>query len=181
MSKHDTQPPIFRSLTLDQRHTPLETHVYALNRGDLDPSPPYQRGSVWGAERQRNLIWSLVIGLPIGAVFINDRGHPHADVVIDGKQRLLAVQRWMAGDLAVPASWFPRKGDHPDLPNEFEGETVTYDRLTRSAQRRFLNTGVAVYRTLFEGPDAEEREHELFDLINYGGVPQGESDREESR
>ena len=38
------------------------------------------------------------------------------------------------------------------------------------------HAGVQVYTAHLTGPDAPQREQELFDLINFGGVAQGQSD-----
>ncbi len=164
---------IARTVQLDTRNTPVDTFVSWAQRGDLDLDAPYQRGSVWAAERQRNLIRSLVIGLPIGAIFINDRGVLNPFVIIDGKQRIEAILAWYAGNFAVPSAWFPT--DHLTAG---AGEHVTYQKLTLKGQRLFTNSSaVATYTSHFTGPSAVELERDLFELINNGGVPQGQDDR----
>ena len=163
--------PIWRELTLDQRNSPVEWlwRLAADDRLDLDP--PYQRGDVWGVERQRNLIRSLTIGLPVGGIFLNERDVMEPYVVIDGKQRIAAICKWIDGELEVPSEWFPaRLLVAPDLA------MTTFDGLRLPAQRGWRNVIVTTYYTRFTGPEAVERKRELFDLINYGGVPQGESD-----
>lgn len=134
----------------------------------LDLNPPYQRGSVWGVERKRNLIRSLLMGLPIGAVFLNSRNIMEPDRVVDGKQRIEAILDFLSNGLAVPAEWF--------VPDELVSDTFAmayFSDLTLPAQRRFRSATVATYQTKLR-TEAEERE--LFLLINYGGVAQGETD-----
>jgi hypothetical protein len=80
--------------------------VWADKPDRLDLNPPYQRGSVWGVERKRNLIRSLLMGLPIGAVFLNSRHIMQPDRVVDGKQRIEAILDFLGDGLAVPAEWF---------------------------------------------------------------------------
>jgi hypothetical protein len=164
--------PIFRLLSVDPRYSEIVWLAREITNGELDVDPPYQRGSVWGVERQRNLIRSLSMGLPIGAIFINERDLMEPDIVVDGKQRLLAVKAWIEDELAVPADWFPDEY----VTEADEDGMVRYSQLTETARRAWRTSGVHVNRTTLQGPDAVESEAALFDLINFGGVPQGESD-----
>jgi hypothetical protein len=136
----------------------------------LDLNPSYQRGLVWGAERKRNLIRSLLMGLPINAIYLNSRHIMEPDRVVDGKQRITTILDFLGDRLDVPAEWF---AESDLIPADALGATVGYSDLTLPAQRRFRNTTVATYQTKLR-TEAEERE--LFLLINYGGVPQGDVD-----
>jgi Protein of unknown function DUF262 len=152
-----------------QQYTrPIADLYERMERFDLNPS--YQRGSVWGVERKRNLIHSLVMGLPVGAIFLNSRNVMEPIRVVDGKQRILALSDFAEDRLAVPGMWF-----HPD---EIREEAVSrplihYSDLTLPAQRSFGHLVVQTYETWLP---IEEQERELFELINFGGVPQGEQD-----
>ena len=135
--------------------------------------PPYQRGSVWGVVRQRSLIRSLLRGIPTGSVYLNTR--PDADLtvaVVDGKQRIEAVRAFLTDELAVPASWFA-----PDLIEATEGTDdgpyVRWSGLSVVGRRRFQRARFTTLRTELATVDEEA---ELFEIVNYGGVPQGESD-----
>jgi hypothetical protein len=144
----------------------------------LDLNPPYQRGSVWGVERKRNLIRSLLMGLPIGAVFLNSRHIMQPDRVVDGKQRIEAILDFLGDGLAVPAEWFAETDLIPAAVGQWgrghlSTDIVVYSDLTLPAQRRFRSATVATYQTKLR-TEAEERE--LFLLINYGGVAQGDVD-----
>lgn len=163
---------IYRKLTLDQRHSRYADVVRLLREGSLNLNPSYQRDHVWDAERQRNLIKSLMLGLPTGAIYLNERDIMEPFVVVDGKQRISAVRAWMDGELEVPAEWFPAKMLEEDHP-----ENVTFNDLNISGQRGWNGqASVAMYYSKFQGSTAEDQERELFELINYGGVPQGQSD-----
>lgn len=180
-SSDPVEAPIWRSLTLDARNTPYAQLVREIDSGQLDLDAPYQRGHVWGPERQRTFIRSLMMGLPTAAIYVNDRDDDGL-VVIDGKQRLTAVRRFLADELAVPASWVGTHS-HRDIqlledigPGALERD-VSFSGLTLSAQRGFTNhTTVSTYWTNFTGPDAVEQEMELFNLLNFGGVAQGDTD-----
>lgn len=100
-----------RKLELRNMNRPIETLQYWSERDsaqELLLDPPYQRGDVWGVERRRNLIRSILLGLPIGALIFNDRFSaewkgPKAEslkmAVIDGRQRITTLLLFMRGGL----------------------------------------------------------------------------------
>lgn len=138
---------------------------------DLVMDQDYQRETVWGVAQQRNLIRSLLRGLPIPALTINDRfkggfKDDYGYAVIDGKQRATALIAWFKNELDVPASWFPSQeleGTHstPD------GEYVYFKDLSKKYQRRFTMEPIPV--TLAQLPTVEA-EAELFVILNTAGT-----------
>lgn len=144
-----------------------------LPRFDLDQ--PYQRGVVWGLRRQRNLIKSLLMGVPVPAIVLNNRfeagfSHPDYDrnrcwshAVVDGKQRVTALRGFLGNGFSVPRGWWD---------DDAAGDAF-FDDLTPRQQRGFKNTPVPVAEGQFATLDAER---ELFDLLNFGGLSQGETD-----
>lgn len=153
-------------LGLSQTARPVDVFTYWRDSGGMLLDPPYQRGDVWGPVRQRNLIKSILAGVPIPSIVINDRfGAGWSDIVsccvIDGRQRITAILKFIDGQLDVPGEWFGMEGP------------VTFDRIDIALQRKFRHTPLQVC----EGQvPSEELEREIFDLVNFGGVPQGESD-----
>jgi len=134
---------------------------------------PYQRGRLWTEEQSRNLIKSLLQGIPIGIIFVNNRGRFEAsDYVVDGKQRIGAIRDFVAGRLAVPSEWFEK------LDLESTSEMVSYKDLSRRGQRHFDSCSVATAESKL--PDLKG-EAELYLLVNFGGVAQTEIDRERAR
>ncbi|MFT8402335.1 MAG: DUF262 domain-containing protein [Gluconobacter potus] len=60
---------------------------------DLDPS--FQRRSAWNDKKQSLFIESLILGLPIPQLILAEaQGKKGSFIVIDGKQRLLAIRRF---------------------------------------------------------------------------------------
>lgn len=108
----------------------------------FDLNAPYQRGSVWTVDQQRNLIKSLLMGLPIGSIITSDlpfqAGNPYSYRVVDGKQRIEAIRAFIDGTLAVPSEWFG--DDDRTVP---AGQTVTHADLTRSGQARIEEATVS--------------------------------------
>ncbi|PSJ22921.1 hypothetical protein CVH10_03245 [Halomonas sp. ND22Bw] len=67
--------------------------------------PPYQRRSVWSDEKQSYFIDSLLRNFPIPPIFLHrkidsETGKTTFDV-IDGKQRLTAISRFIAGEISA--------------------------------------------------------------------------------
>jgi len=152
-------------LQLQQTNRPLDTVLFWFAQGRLLMDPPYQRGDVWGPIRQRNLVKSILQGIPIPSIIINDRSRRREPefvfAVIDGKQRLTAVLKFLNSELMVPGEWFGGNGE------------VMFCELPRAEQRHIENTPLA----FCEGSLATiEDEREVFELVNFGGVPQGETD-----
>lgn len=167
-------------LPLHSTHRPLEVILHWQREGFLLLSPPYQRGDVWGPVRQRNLIQSILRGIPIPSIIVNDRmqsrewggdGSEHI-AVIDGKQRLTAILKFLAGDLEIPREWFTEK----DIAFTSHGDLDFFD-LTVARQRGIRQTPIAFSEGSLR---SIEEEREVFELVNYGGVPQGQSDLPES-
>src|SRR5215510_7669513 len=77
-----------------------ETIVTQLKRGNIQLNPRFQRRDAWQRDRKSRFIESLIVGLPIPQIVLaeskQDRGK---FIVLDGKQRLLAIlQYWGLGE-----------------------------------------------------------------------------------
>jgi hypothetical protein len=77
-----------------------ETVVSQLSRGNIQLNPRFQRRDAWKRDRKSRFIESLIVGLPIPQIVLaeskKDRGK---FIVLDGKQRLLAIlQYWGLGE-----------------------------------------------------------------------------------
>ena len=159
------------------------------DESELDVGQPYQRGDVWDDNRRRLLIRSLMQGVPIGAITVNDRfaagfhepaygpvrpaaNRNWAFAVIDGKQRFTSFVRWLRSELTVPASWFPAS-EILCQEDTVDGPHVRLNGLEAPRRRHFRNYSVAVVEAKVRTLDDERT---IFDLINFGGVPQGETD-----
>ena len=66
--------------------------------------------------------------------------------------------------LAVPGLWF-------ESSNPFE--MMTYEELSEVERRTIRNSTIGVSTCFL--PDID-KEKEVFELINFGGIPQGEND-----
>lgn len=155
-------------LRLSATNRPIDVVQYWSRDGDgLLLDPPYQRGDVWGVKRQQNLIRSILLGIPIPSLIINDRFQAgwkddYRIAVIDGKQRITAILRFLSGALPIPGAWVGS-----------ESEWITFPEMQIAQQRGIKNHPIPVA----EGQlGTLAMEQEVFDLVNFGGLAQGESD-----
>lgn len=159
---------VLKRLELDQTNRPLDVVRHWADSDALLLSPPYQRGDVWGPVRRVNLIRSVLLGIPIPSIIVNDRFKAEwtNDVqyaVIDGKQRITTLLMFLGSQFAIPGEWLGTSG--PKRFNELEIVN----------QRRIRNQPIAFSEGCL--PTLEE-EQLVFDLVNFGGVAQGESDND---
>ena len=94
----------------------------------LDLSPRYQRNVVWPDSSQAYLINTILNRLPIPPVFVETRTSPEGVTkyaIIDGKQRLESIFRFIDGQLTLPDKWSPT------------GEPATFQDLPE-AERAYL-------------------------------------------
>ena len=76
----------------------------------LDLSPKYQRNVVWPDSSKAYLIDTMLKHLPIPPVFMETRTSPDGTTnyaIIDGKQRLESIFRFLDGDLTLPPAMSP--------------------------------------------------------------------------
>lgn len=150
--------------------------------GGLDMDQPYQRGHVWSEQKRREFVRSLMMGVPVPAIILNDRAsarfrYPDGSddwryAVVDGKQRVTTLLMWHLGQLSIPASWVD-----PELIDETvsteDGPYVTNKTLTPAGQRHFeheflMPVSTGTFPTLID-------ECFIYTAIN-DGVPMTEAD-----
>jgi len=72
-----------------------ETMLSQLRRGNIQLNPKFQRRDAWDKVRKSRFIESLILGLPIPQlVLAEDKRRRGAFIVLDGKQRLLALRQF---------------------------------------------------------------------------------------
>lgn len=73
----------------------LETVLSQMRKGNIDLSPRFQRREAWTAPRKSRLIESIILNFPIPQVVLAERhDRPNTYIVLDGKQRLLAIRQF---------------------------------------------------------------------------------------
>lgn len=132
------------------------------------PLAPWQRGFVWSEAQSRRFITSAWTGIPLGAYMLTqaevEQGarirYCHlSNAVLDGQQRLHALQLYLTDQLAVPdASSRLTRWSELELPEQRWFKNRIFERST---------TPLANESTL----------RETYDLLNFGGVPHLEAER----
>jgi hypothetical protein len=76
-----------------------ETILSQLRRKNIDLNPRFQRRDAWSPERKSRFIESLILGLPVPQLVLAEaKGQRGTYIVIDGKQRLLALVQFATKD-----------------------------------------------------------------------------------
>lgn len=98
------------------------SHLWAVldlvDKGELDVSPPYQRGLVWTLQQKQDLIDTMTMGLNIPAIYVREREDVHEGAwmeVVDGKQRISTIKEFMSDGFAFQgklySQWLNRDRD----------------------------------------------------------------------
>lgn len=136
-------------------------------RGKIDPRgrrtamgfvlPEWQRGAVWTRAQQVAFVENAWRGVPLGNYSYNQAGFgsPHDRLLIDGQQRMLAIQAYIEDE-------FPVFGCHwSEVP-------------ARDERRWSMTTSFACYVTTSED---EAFLRVYYDVMNFGGTSHQESER----
>lgn len=131
------------------------------DRGDLILDPGFQRGDVWKLENKVRLIESVLLRLPLPAIYVAQEIHDgqERDIVIDGRQRLGALFDFLDKKYSL-------KGYLQLLPDAEFGRP--FDKLSPLHQRRIEDFSLSLM-LLQEGTDPAVK-FRLFERLNRGGV-----------
>jgi hypothetical protein len=147
-----------------------ETIVSQLKRGNINLNPRYQRRNAWNDQRKSLFVESLLLGLPVPQlVLAEDKNKRGNFIVIDGKQRLLALRQFSvdATDTAFPQLRLSGLEDKPELNG------VTYrDLLENPNLESELNTfdNQTIRTVVIRGWKDERYLYSVFLRINTGSV-----------
>lgn len=70
-------------------------HILQLTKKKLNLTPTYQRGDVWSTKDRQALIESILRGIPLPSIILLRMGGSAPHEVVDGKQRLTAILRFV--------------------------------------------------------------------------------------
>jgi hypothetical protein len=126
--------------------------------------PPFQRRFVWSRYQSSRFIESLLLGLPVPAIFLGKEEDTNRLLVIDGQQRLRSLWHFYRGKF--------EDGDEfvlGGVASRFEG--VSYRTLNEADRRRLDD---AILHAIIVRQDEPEEDNNssiylLFERLNTGG------------
>lgn len=145
----------------------LRELVRMVEEDELQARPEYQRKFRWEDKTQRELIESLLIGLPIPAIFVATNANGSWDVV-DGLQRVSTIVRFMGSDGSRKKLGMKEKLLLKDLPQLKKFQNIEFDELPR--QIRFLLEKRYVRVQVLSDQSVHEVRFELFRRLNAGAI-----------
>lgn len=98
-SEDDLQAKItFKDAVVMNADWTIETIDTQINKGNINLQPGFQRRVAWDDVRKSRLIESIVVGMPVpNIVLAENKDHRGRFIVIDGKQRLVAINDFLKG------------------------------------------------------------------------------------
>jgi hypothetical protein len=140
-------------------------------RSAIHDDPPYQReASAWSLDKQQLFIDSLLNGYDVPKIYLHDlRGkHPtQVYAVVDGRQRLTAIWRFLRDELALADDFRIEPANRPELPEGTRDPVAgqRFSELDPAWQRVLRTTYLAV--VLIQNATEDDIE-DLFSRLNNG-------------
>lgn len=144
-------------LVLQASDLSLETIAAMVDSGAIDIEPGYQRRARWSTAKQAALIESFLLNVPVPPIYLSEEDFGTYSV-IDGKQRITAINAFMRGGLKLSGL---------EAFSELEG--VTFSDLPRELANALSVRPYIRAVTLLKQSDPELK-YEVFSRLNTGGV-----------
>lgn len=165
-----------------ERRQAINTDAYSMSIGELtnlyrddelDIHPEFQRFFRWSDEQKSKLIESLLLGIPVPSIFVQQRKDGVWDV-IDGLQRLSTIfelQGLLRDEEERAIDPLVLRGTRylPSLEGKLWDADGSDDSLDREQQLLIKRSKLDVQIVLRESDEASK--YELFQRLNTGGSP----------
>ncbi len=157
---HDSpDPDIYPDATVKisrDQYSAFEIKRMAEETGDLVIAPPFQRRLVWKMDQKRELIESILMGIPMPVVYVFEDENGQKQVV-DGRQRISTIISFMNNEFKL---------DKLKMLPSFNGQKFQdLNPLYKSKVERYQ---IPVY--IIEPPTPERVKYDIFDRVNRGGT-----------
>ena len=126
--------------------------------GSLEIKPPFQRKPIWGAKQKSFLIESILLGLPVPEIYMQQstsEGGKTTYAIVDGQQRIRTVLQFI-GSEKDPEHLEANKFALDKLPVESTWHNATFAKLTPEEKRQFYGYQFCV-RNLYTDDEGEVR------------------------
>lgn len=92
------KPVTFKDAVVLNADWTIETINLQIKKGNIDLQPGFQRRVAWDDTRKSRLLESIIVGMPVpNIVLAENKEHRGRFIVIDGKQRLVAISEFLEG------------------------------------------------------------------------------------
>jgi hypothetical protein len=151
---------------MGSHNTPLVRHLMQdIAEEQLILNPKWQRSDVWNSRKKRDLIESLLKGIPLPSLIIWKDSHGK-QYVLDGKQRLTAITQfkqnlWRMGQMSGARVIMPENFTLAECSNKY------YGSLPDGAKNKIQETKIPVI--ILEGLTNQEL-YDIFALYNTSGT-----------
>jgi len=145
------------SLVLQQSDLSLQSISDMVDSGSIDISPKYQRRERWDEVKDSGLIESFLLNIPVPPIYLAEDEYGIYSV-IDGKQRLTAINKFLKGKLKLC-----NLEKYPEL------EGYSFDQLPTSLSNALKIRPYLRVVTLLRQSDPDLK-HEVFLRLNKAGV-----------
>lgn len=138
----------------DERRAAVDV-VRRIDKGRFVLDPDFQREFVWNGEKQSRLIESILMRIPLPVFYVAEDEHGHL-IVVDGRQRLTTLKRFIDGELAL------------DLPDRPELHKKRFNDLEARLQNRVEDCQLLFY--IIDHSVPERARLDIFERVNGGEV-----------
>lgn len=137
----------------------IETISLQIKKGNIDLEPGFQRRGAWDDLRKSRLIESIAVGMPVpNIVLAENKDHKGRFIVIDGKQRLLAISEYMNDAFSLKGL---------DIRKDLNGQRFS----DLSTDDREYLENATIRSTLIRNWTDENFLYSLFFRLNSGSLP----------
>jgi hypothetical protein len=156
------------SLVVYSRDWTVDTILRQIEQDNIDLNPAFQRRNAWNDVKRSKLIESLIIGVPVPEIVLaEDLTKKKSFIVIDGKQRLLAIAGFMRPD--TYGVWAQPKLKGLTTRQDLNGKTFVEITATDDDLRQLTNADIRC--TIITGYRSNAVLYDIFYRLNTGSVP----------
>lgn len=151
----DVYPDAVVKISRDQ-YSIFELKRMAEDTGELIVDPEFQRNPVWSPEQERELMGSVLMGIPVPVIYVFENPDGRKQVV-DGRQRISAMIRFLNNAFSL---------ENLKMLPRFNGNR--FRKLDPIYQSKVERYQLSVY--VIEPPTPELVKYDIFDRVNRGGT-----------
>lgn len=158
------------SLVVYSRDWTVETILSQIEKDNIDLNPRFQRRNAWNDSKRSKLIESLIIGIPVPEIVLaEDKDKKRSFIVIDGKQRLLAIAGFANPERFPVWDSAKLKG----LTTRSDLNRSSFEKIAETDEsgdiRNLMNSDIRC--TVISNYDSPQVLYDIFYRLNTGSVP----------